>query len=111
MNITEALIVGADRLGNLPDLLKDHNITIRHHVTGRDTKHQKKSMNLPSGIHLVILFTDFLGHNVMRSFRGAANQAGIKFVACKRSKCSMQKALEQCGYCAGNCDACPMRKH
>jgi len=101
-----ALIVGADRLGNIPDLLRDHNIAIRHHISGRDPAHQKKAPPLPSGTDLVILLTDFLGHNVMKTFRLAAQRAGIRVLACRRSVCSMQQALDQCGYCR----TCPLRE-
>ncbi len=101
-----ALVVGADRLGNIPDLLRDHNIAIRHHISGRDPSHQKKTPQLPSGTQLVILLTDFLGHNVMKTFRAAAQRAGIQVMACRRSVCSVKQALDQCGYC----QACPMRE-
>jgi hypothetical protein len=47
----------------------------------------------------VILLTDFLGHNVMKTFRSSAQRSGIKVVACRRSVCSMQQALHQCGLC------------
>jgi hypothetical protein len=83
-----AVVVGADRLGNIPDLLKGHNISITHHISGRDPSHQKKTLQLPSGTQLVILLTDFLGHNVMKTFRNAAQRGGIRVVACRRSVCS-----------------------
>jgi hypothetical protein len=95
-----AVVVGADRLGNIPDLLKGHNIAITHHISGRDPSHQKRGLQLPSGTQLVILLTDFLGHNVMKTFRQSAQRAGIRVVACRRSVCSMQQALTQCGLCA-----------
>jgi hypothetical protein len=44
-----------------------------------------------------------LGHNVMKTFRAAAQRSGIRVVACRRSVCSMKQALDQCGYC----EACP----
>jgi hypothetical protein len=94
-----AVIVGADRLGNIPDLLRGHNISITHHISGRDPSHQKRGLNLPTGTQLVILLTDFLGHNVMKTFRSSAQRSGIKVVACRRSVCSMQQALNQCGLC------------
>ncbi|MFT0546535.1 DUF2325 domain-containing protein [Allopusillimonas ginsengisoli] len=94
-----AVVVGADRLGNIPELLKGHNIAIRHHISGRDPSHQKKTLQLPSGTDLLILLTDFLGHNVMKTFRSAAQRAGIRVLACRRSVCSMKQALTQCGYC------------
>ncbi len=101
--LVSAVVVGADRLGNIPELLKGHNIAIRHHISGRDPSHQKKTLQLPSGTELLILLTDFLGHNVMKTFRAAAQRAGIRVLACRRSVCSMKQALNQCGYC----EACP----
>src|SRR5690606_22091650 len=83
-----------------------HNIAIRHHISGRDPSHQKKTLQLPSGTELLILLTDFLGHNVMKTFRAAAQRAGIRVLACRRSVCSMKQALNQCGYC----EACDMPK-
>jgi hypothetical protein len=94
-----AVIVGADRLGNIPDLLRDHNISITHHISGRDPAHQKKSLHLPNGTQIVILLTDFLGHNVMKTFRQAAQRGGIQVIACRRSVCAVQQALTQCGLC------------
>lgn len=101
-----AVVVGADRLGNIPDLLKGHNIAIRQHISGRDPVHQKRTLQLPSGTELLILLTDFLGHNVMKTFRAAAQRAGIRVLACRRSVCSMKQALNQCGYC----ENCPARQ-
>ena len=88
-----ALIVGADRLGNIPDVLANFGIAIAGHVSGRDCNHQRRSAPLPSGIELVILFTDFLGHNVMQRFRESAGRAGVKVVCCRRSVCALQQAL------------------
>jgi hypothetical protein len=98
-----AVVVGADRLGNIPQLLKGHNIAIRHHISGRDPSHQKKTLQLPSGTDLLILLTDFLGHNVMKTFRAAAQRSGVRVLVCRRSVCSLKQALNQCGYC----EACP----
>lgn len=94
-----AVVVGADRLGSIPELLKEHNIAIAQHISGRDPSHQKKVCQLPSGTDLLILLTDFLGHNVMKAFRAAAQRSGIRVLACRRSVCSMKQALNQCGYC------------
>jgi len=96
-----AVIVGADRLGNIPDVLKGHNIAILQHINGRHSAHQKKTPQLPTGADLLILLTDFLGHNVMKTFRAAAQRSGVRVVACRRSVCCMKQALSQCGYCEG----------
>lgn len=100
-----AVIVGADRLGNIPNLLKSHNIKIKQHISGRDSAHQKKALSLPSGTELLILLTDFLGHNVMKAFRAAAQRSGVRIVACRRSVCSVQAALTQ----EGLCENCPYK--
>lgn len=107
MNVS-AVVVGADTLGNIPDMLKNHNISITHHISGRNPSHQKKNLSLPSGTQLLILLTDFLGHNVMKSFRQAAQREGVQVLACRRSVCSMQQALQTCGLCgASKAEACP----
>lgn len=102
---TRALLVGADRLGNIPQVLSRFGIAIKHHVSGRDASHQKRNTALPRGTDVVILFTDFIGHNVMKSYRDAAQREGVKVVACRRSVCSVQQTLETCGY--RSCSDCP----
>uniref|UniRef100_A0A8W7Q3P8 Uncharacterized protein n=1 Tax=Anopheles coluzzii TaxID=1518534 RepID=A0A8W7Q3P8_ANOCL len=67
--IMNAMLVGADTLGNIPEVLQEFGITIHRHLNGRNSSHQRKSDRLPAGTDLLILFTDFLGHNVMRHFR------------------------------------------
>ncbi|TAM90909.1 MAG: DUF2325 domain-containing protein [Candidimonas sp.] len=93
-----AVVVGADRLGNIPGVLKGHHITVRHHFSGRETTHQKKVPRLPSGTDLLILLTDFLGHNVMQAFRAAAQRSGVRVLACRRSTCALRQALERSGF-------------
>jgi hypothetical protein len=45
------------------------------------------------------LMTDFLGHNVMKAFRQAAQRSGVRVLACRRSVCALKQALDQCGLC------------
>lgn len=104
-----ALIVGADRLGNIPDVLQGFGIRVAAHVSGRDPAHQRRASALPAGVQLVILFTDFLGHNVMQRFRDAASREGVSVVCCRRSVCALQQALgrrverEECRRCNKAC--------
>ncbi len=90
-----AMLVGADRLGNIPGLLDEFGIRITAHVTGRDRAHQRRAADLPVGVEMVILFTDFLGHNVMLRFREAASRAGVELVCCRRSVCALKQALDK----------------
>ncbi|MCB1894900.1 MAG: DUF2325 domain-containing protein [Zoogloeaceae bacterium] len=98
-----ALVVGADRLGKIPGLLAEYGISIKTHLSGRDPAHQRMAAGLPANIGIVILFTDFLGHNVMRSFRDAANRNGVPLLCCRRSVCALQQALG--ATCCGDCRA------
>lgn len=104
-----ALIVGADRLGNIPNVLSEFGIRIAGHVSGRETAHQRRTATLPAGIGMVILFTDFLGHNVMQRFREAASKEGAALVCCRRSVCALQQALgkrvdrSNCAACRADC--------
>ena len=100
-----ALVVGADRLGNIPDVLNQYGIRIAGHVSGRDSTHQRRSAPLPAGTDVVILFTDFLGHNVMQRFREAAQRERVTVVCCRRSVCALQQALGK-RFDAASCRGC-----
>ena len=95
-----AMLVGADRLGRIPDLLAEYGIRIASHVTGRDPSSQRAERAVSAGIDIMILFTDFVGHNVMRGYRDVAKRQGTRFLACRRSVCSLRSALEAIP-CAG----------
>ncbi|AVY94630.1 MULTISPECIES: DUF2325 domain-containing protein [Microvirgula] len=100
-----AMLVGADTLGNIPNVLNEFGISIHRHVSGRNSAHQRKSNTLPADTDLLILFTDFLGHNVMKHFRSLAASRDVRFVACRRSTCALKQALSAVGLqtCSG-CD-------
>ncbi|MCC7059044.1 MAG: DUF2325 domain-containing protein [Burkholderiaceae bacterium] len=95
----KALLVGADRLGNIPQVLTEYGISIMRHVSGRDPSAQRGERTMPAGAEMLILFTDFLGHNVMRGYRDAARKQGVPVLACRRSTCSLRGALEACTHC------------
>jgi len=85
-------------------VLAAFDIRIAAHVTGRQSGHQKRAP-LPAGIQLVILFTDFIGHNVMRQFRDRAQ--GLPVLCCRRSTASLRQAIAAC--LPARCAACPSR--
>lgn len=95
----KALLVGADRLGNIPQVLTEYGISILRHVSGRDPSEQRGERSMPAGAEMLILFTDFLGHNVMRGYREAARRRGVPVLACRRSTCSLRGALDACTHC------------
>lgn len=105
----KAMLVGADTLGNIPNVLNTFGITIHRHLSGRHSAHQRKLDKLPAGTELLILFTDFLGHNVMRHCRALAAEHNIRFIASRRSVCALTQSLQLAGLPCGDCQHCPAR--
>jgi len=102
------LLVGADRLGNISSLLQQRGYAEQVHIKGRKPKMQRRWAGSMHNTRLMVLFTDFLGHNVMRGFRQLAKDHGVPVIACRRSTVSLQLALDrlqasaacvQCGGC------------
>jgi hypothetical protein len=89
-----ALIVGADRLGSIPQTLALYGITVGHHVTGRNPAHQRSPSHI-KGMDVVILFTDYLNHNAMRNYREIANKRQVQLVVCRRTHCDLVKNLDK----------------
>jgi hypothetical protein len=103
----QATLVGADRLGNIPQVLGRHGIEILTHITGRDASDQRRAA-LPRGTQLLILFTDFLNHNAMKGFRRAAVEQGVPVLACRRSVSCLMQALGRHADAQGlACVVCP----
>ncbi len=105
-----ALLVGADRLGNIPNVLAEHGIRVIGHVSGRNPAHQRRLPETGREADLLILFTDFLGHNVMKQFRTMAGRHGMRVLACRRSvSCLIQAmasfSLPRANGCQGTCAA------
>jgi len=89
----KATLVGGDRLGNIPAMLRRRGISVLRHISGRDTTDQRRINALPRGTEVLILFTDFLNHNAMQSFRRAARAQGVPVVASRRAASSLELAL------------------
>lgn len=102
-----AVVVGADRLGNIPETLSAMGISIAHHISGRHAAHQRKLPGLPRGTQLLILLTDFLGHNVMRHFRDLARANSVPVVCCRRSAVCVAESVQRCLAQQGSCAARP----
>jgi hypothetical protein len=105
------IVVGADRLGNIETLLNERGFSDLKHITGRNPKAQKNLVSTARA-KLMILFTDFVGHNVMRNFRKQAREQQIPFIACRRSVCELTKNLDQYGFvCQQSCKKCSLSRH
>jgi hypothetical protein len=77
------LVVGADRLGNIPEKLQEEGAKEIIHWSGRSKSYLNKT--IPKKVDMVILFWDFLNHNLMSNIKHQAKAAGIPVVFSKRS--------------------------
>jgi hypothetical protein len=77
------LVVGADRLGNIPIRLQEEGAKEIIHWSGRCKSCLKKT--IPKKVDKVIIFWDFLNHNLMTNIKQQAKAAGIPIIFQKRS--------------------------
>ena len=90
-----AVVVGADHLGNIPDLLARFGSDMQCHITGRAPVHQRSLAAVLKNTQLLILLTDFLNHNAMKSYRGQAQMQEIPVIACRRSSSCLMQAVRR----------------
>ena len=77
------LIVGADRLGKIPDELQKDGFTKIIHWTGRERSFRNRT--IPKKVDRVLLFYDFTNHCLMHSIKRQAKNFGIPIIYTKRS--------------------------
>jgi hypothetical protein len=71
-------------------------LTLGVNIDGRHSAHQRRLPGLPQGTQLLILLTDFLGHNVTRHFRDLARARAVPVVCCRRSTISVADSVQRC---------------
>lgn len=77
------LIVGADRLGNIPRKLHTEGAKEIIHWNGRRKSFLNKA--IPKNIDKVIIYYDFINHNFMLNIKRQAKKNSIPIVYCKRA--------------------------
>lgn len=100
-----ALLVGADTLGNIPEVLNSYGIDEYTHISGR--KKGMRNSIIPSKVDLVIVFTDFVEHPVLKNIKTQAKESNIPCIYTKRSTTHLSEKLKGCISCShfqnGNC--------
>ncbi len=92
-----ALLVGGDKLGNIPDTLRCQGIDKQIHWTGRKKKLRKAK--IPKEADMIILFYDYLEHNIASIIKEQAKQQNIPCVFSKRAVSDLHQQLERCSSC------------
>lgn len=88
-------VVGGDKLGNIDQNLYELGFSNIIHTCGRKKKHY--NLELPEKASCVLVFTDFVCHNVSKEIKKKAKSKGVPIYFCKRSWSHIQKTF---------CDKC-----
>ncbi|PAB59940.1 DUF2325 domain-containing protein [Anaeromicrobium sediminis] len=92
-----ALVVGADKLGNIPDILNEEGITDFIHWKGR--KKGMRNMTIPKNIDMVIVLYDYIEHNLAKIIKKEIKNIEVPCVFAKRSVSDLKIQLEKCREC------------
>ncbi len=95
-----ALLIGADRLGNIPSLLSEKGIEEFTHWDGR--KKGMRKMKVPSGTDMIIVFTDFIEHRLTEKIKEIAKEEAIPCIFSRRAVSDLSEKLDTCISC-GRC--------
>lgn len=77
------VIVGGDNIGTINCNLCKNGFCIVKHISGRKNSH--KYIEIPHNADLVLVFTDFVSHNLCEHIKKESRRLGIKTVYSKRA--------------------------
>ena len=89
--VMTVLVVGADRLGNIEAFFRKQGYREILHVSGR--KASDTAIRIPSHVHMVVVFTDFVNHNLARVIKAKAKERNIRVIFSKRSCSALAKTF------------------
>ncbi|WP_066504656.1 DUF2325 domain-containing protein [Abyssisolibacter fermentans] len=92
-----ALIVGGDKLGNIPQVLNNKGVDDFIHWTGR--KKLMYNKEIPSNIDMVIVFYDFINHNTAGAIKKMTKNLEIPCIYSKRACSDLAKKMDNCRNC------------
>lgn len=92
-----ALIVGADRLGNIPKLLQEYGINEYIHWKGR--KKGMRNKDIPQNVDMVIILYDFIEHRLTDRIKEESRMMDIPCIFSKRSVSDLSQKLNMCKDC------------
>ena len=98
-----ALLIGADRLGNIPNLLMEKGIHDYTHWDGR--KKGMRKMKIPKDVDMIIVFIDFIEHRLTEKIKEIAKEEDIPCIFSKRALSDLTLKLDvciNCGMCKNN---------
>ena len=85
------LLVGADRLGNIPKELEEYGCSEIIHWDGRKAQDKK----IPQKVDMVLMLHDFLNHNLMIRIKAEAKRRDLPIVYSRRGTADLKQALKR----------------
>ena len=95
--LKQVTIVGCDGnyLKSIISHLDSQGYVVNKHVEGRHKNAQHRSTAIiPKGTELVIMFTEYLTHNIKNNFATEAKKLGIRVLYCRTSVSDLRGKLE-----------------
>ncbi|BBB93401.1 MAG TPA: DUF2325 domain-containing protein [Methylomusa anaerophila] len=91
------MVIGADYLGTIEEKLRELGVTEITHVDGRNPGKIKR-LNIPKAAKFILVFTDYVNHNMAKVIKNQAKAQEIPLVYAKRSWCALEKKLAEFGF-------------
>lgn len=83
------LLVGADRLGNMPRELEEHGATEIIHWSGR----KERNRDIPRHVGMILVVHDYINHALMSSVKGQAKSRRLPMIYVKRGVADLKQAM------------------
>lgn len=87
------LIIGGDKLGNIPKKLEEEGFKEVIHLHGRNTQMTRKE--IPRNVDLILVLTDYINHNISKGIKRKAQKKEIPICFSKRSWSSIYAELKK----------------
>ncbi|OGR25906.1 MAG: hypothetical protein A2139_14180 [Desulfobacca sp. RBG_16_60_12] len=85
------LIVGADRLGSIPQALRKKGAGEIYHWSGREELRRA----IPSDVEMIIILHDYINHNLAARVKREAKERGLPVVYSRRSIGELGRKVER----------------
>ncbi|SDY06727.1 hypothetical protein SAMN05421736_101284 [Evansella caseinilytica] len=104
--MSSLLVIGGDKLGAIPDNLKNLGFKDVIHIDGRKVQMVKKE--IPDHIDIILILTDYINHNLAKKIKNKASKKEIPICYARRSWCAIYSSLTNCEIA---CEQCPFLSH
>ena len=91
-----AMVVGADYLGTIEKKMREMGVTEIAHFKGRNPGEIRR-VSIPKSVSFVLVFTDYVNHNIAKAVKSHAKAQAVPLVYAKRSWCAVENKLAGLG--------------